>query len=282
MKLASRDQGQFWEKQRFRLFRLRKRIFQRWRYKPAEPKTVLLIAGCQRSGTSMAHHLFRLDRTSVSYDEYSPLSLLTGEEPLRWRPASEVVARIAADRAPFVVAKPLVESQRLRQWLDAVPNSRAIWMFRDVRDVVSSSMKYFSEGIGHSDLMPIVNRDEADWRYENLSDDVAELIGSLWHEDLVPADAAALFWYARNSLFFSGGLDTDRRVALCYYNDLVSGPDRVIAAAYNHLGLPYPGDHIVADVFSSSKGKGGHITLSAPIATACDKMMSDLNLHPRL
>jgi hypothetical protein len=276
MKLASKGQNQYWEEQRFRLFRMQKRILQRVRYHSGESKTVLLIAGCQRSGTSMIHHLFRKDSATVTYDEYSALSILRGEEPLRWRSADEVVPIILADRSPLVVTKPLVEAQNLRQWLDAFSESRSIWMFRDVRDVVASSLKYFGEDVGARDLAPIIAYDESNWRCERLSRDVVEMIREFASRKLTPADSAALFWYARNSLFFSEGLDSDRRVILCRYEELVSNPVRIMKQAYLHLGREFPGSKIVSDVSLKSIGNGRDVVLSNPIDQLCSQMMNRL------
>lgn len=282
MKLASREGNRWIEEQAFRWFRFRKRIRQFTKYHSGEAKDVLFIVGCQRSGTSMIHHLFRLDWDAVTYDEWSPLSTLSGKEPLRWRPLDEVKPRIMADRAPFVVCKPLVESQNLTDLLDAFPGSKAIWMYRDYRDVVSSSLKYFGGDVGHGDLEPILGADASDWRAEKLAEEDRSRIGELYRDDLPGHDAAALFWYARNSLFFSNGFSTDPRVVPCRYGDLVTRPGPVMEAAYMFLGRPYPGDRIVADVFGGSKGKGGHVTLMPAIEETCQTMLQRLDSVHRL
>jgi len=135
MKLAAKAGVSSGERQAFRWFRIRKRIRQLLVHKQGMDKTVLLIVGCQRSGTSMIHHLFRLDWDTVTYDEVSPLSSRDHAESLRLNSLSEVQGLIAADRAPFVVCKPLVESQNLDHLLALWPITRAIWMYRDFRDV---------------------------------------------------------------------------------------------------------------------------------------------------
>ena len=74
MRLASSDGIALGEREAFRFFRLRKRIRQFFKHPVGMDKTVLFIVGCQRSGTSMIHHLFRLDWDTVTYGEISPLS----------------------------------------------------------------------------------------------------------------------------------------------------------------------------------------------------------------
>ncbi|MCK5879497.1 MAG: sulfotransferase family protein, partial [Holophagae bacterium] len=97
--------------------------------------------------------------------------------------------------------------------------------------------------------------------------------------DMDSHDAAALFWYARNSLFFSGGFHEDDRVRLCRYSDLVTRPAEIMTEAYRFIDRPYPGDRIVADVFSSSRGRGVDLELSPPVRKLCEGMLARLANH---
>jgi hypothetical protein len=261
----------------FRWFRFRKRIRQLLRFRVGEEKTVLFIVGCQRSGTSMIHPLFRLDWDTVTYDEVSPLSDQDHFEGYRLNPMPEIMERIAGDRSPLVVCKPLVESQNLDTLLALFPRSRAIWMYRDYRDVVASSLKYFGTDNGHSDVTPIILGDFGNWRAEHLDEADVRRIREVYKPDLDPQDAAALFWYARNSLYFSRRFLGDPRVRTCRYGDLVSNPAETMKAAYEFLGRPYPGDRIVVDVFSASQGRGKAVGLSPPIEGMCEGLLDRLD-----
>lgn len=282
MKLASTGGIGFREKQGFRFFRLRKRIGQFLRYRSGREKTVLLVVGCQRSGTSMIHHLFRLDPSTVTYDEVSVLSAGDRNQHLRWTDPHLAASRIARDRSPFVVAKPLVESQKLLFWLDLLPNGKALWMVRHFADVASSNVKYFGERNGFDDLAPILAGDQADWRAENLDPATVAVVRGLHHPDMPPHDAAALFWYARNSLFFTQGLDRDDRVRACSYDDLVTDPRTVMQAAYRFVGRPYPGDRILVDVFPGSVGLGREVPLTPAVRDLCDRLLARFEAVPRL
>lgn len=281
MRLASKGGTSFVEKQRFRLFRAGKRIRQFIRYQPGHPKKILFIVGCQRSGTSMIHHLFRQDWDTVTFDEMSPLSL---EDPghFRWDSIADVRTRIMSSRAPLIVAKPLVESQNLRTILAAFPEAAAIWMYRQYRDVVRSNLRYFGDDTGHRDLAPILAEDQSNWRGQNLSREASESIRRVYSPDLSGHDAAALFWYARNSLFFSQGLQNEPTVTTCCYDDLVREPARIMSCAYQILDKPYPGDRIVADVFDRSVGKGKELLLSPDVESLCEDMLDRLESLPRL
>ena len=277
MRLASRDGVNLAEREAFRFFRLRKRIRQFFKYRPRMDKTVLFIVGCQRSGTSMIHHLFRLDWDTVTYDEISPLSSRDPIEGLRLNPLPAVKARILADRAPLVVCKPLVESQNLDILLDLFPVTRAVWMYRDFRAVVTSNLKFFGPDTGHKDLAPIIAGDDANWRAEKLAESERDIIRDLYAPEMDPHDAAALYWYARNSLFFSRGFHADGRIMLCRYSDLVTRPAEIMTGAYRFIERPYPGDRIVADVFSGSRSRGHTLELSPRVRELCEGMLARLD-----
>lgn len=281
MRLASDGPIGFREKQAFRWLRLRKRAFQYARYRPGAPKPALFVVGCQRSGTSLMHHLLRLDWHTVTYDEESPLSAGDPVEGLRWAPLDQVARRFAADRAALVVAKPLVESQNLDRLLEALPGSRALWMYRDVGAVARSNVKYFAPGTSHRDLQPILAGDQTNWRAERLGPGARELVRRLYRPDLAAEDAAALFWYARNSLLFDRGLDNDPRVRACRYEDLLADPSGVMRAVYAHIGRPWPGDRIVADVEPAPARPAGPPGLDPAIGEACAGLLARLDAVPR-
>jgi hypothetical protein len=282
LKLASRSANSALEKNLFRFFRLRKRLSQRFRYRPGPDKPVLFVVGCQRSGTSMMHHLFRLDMDTVTYDEVSPISDQDPVEGLRLNPLDWVLERFRRDRAGFIVAKPLVESQNLPALLDHFPNSQAIWMYRHYQDVVISNLEFFGADNGHRDLEPILAANDADWRAQNLAPRTAQRIRKLHAEGKTDQDAAALFWIARNSLFVDGDFARDNRVRVCRYGDLVAHPSAVMQQAYAFLGRPYPGDRIVADVFSGSRGRGKSVELHPAIEAECQEILEKLDTAPGL
>lgn len=282
MRLASKGGVGFWEAQAFRLFRMRKRARQFVKYRPGCDKTVLFIVGCQRSGTSMLHHLFRLDPDTVTYDEVSPLSDARDPRKLRWIEPSRAAKIIRRQRAPLVVTKPLVEAQVLDRWREALPETRTIWMFRGYRDVVRSNLAFFGPDNGWNDLQPILEGDDRDWRFQNLAPEVIETIRDLVRNPLRPSDAAALFWYARNSLLFTTGMHEDPHLAVCRYEDLVRVPAEVLRAIYQFLGRPFPGSGILKDIRGNYIGRGESLEFTPAVEVICDRMQARLLARPRL
>ena len=282
MRLASEHGVDFAERQAFRLFRLRKRAWQLARFRPGHDKPVVLVVGCQRSGTSLMHHLLRLDLDAVTYDEESPLSAGDPVEGLRWAPLPEVARRFRGDRAGLIVAKPLVESQNLDRLLAAFPESRALWMLRDYRAVARSNVAFFPAGTSHRDLAPILAGDVSDWRSERLGEGARELVRRLYRPDLSAHDAAALFWYARNSLLPDLGLADDPRLRVCRYEDLLADPAGTMRAVYAFLERPWPGDRLVRDVEPAPVRSPRPLAPEPAVAEACAGMLARLEAVPRL
>ena len=238
-------------------------------------KKIILVAGCQRSGTSMTYKIFDRDPKSQVFDEKSVLSNGDKVENLRLNDLRSVINRFNKSPANFIVAKPLVESQRLRYLLDYFPKSSALWMFRHYSDVVSSNLVRFGRSNGHDDIKPILDNDESNWRCEYLSSDVKDLVSRL-SKGCTEADAAALFWYSRNSLLFQQNLESDSRVYVCQYEDLVSDPERVISGIYNFFDLEISYNNLQKGISSRSVGKGSEIEISSEIKSVCDEMYRNL------
>jgi hypothetical protein len=90
-------------------------------------------------------------------------------------------------------------------------------------------------------------------------------------------DAAALFWYARNSLYFDMDLPHDPRVMICRYEDIVHEPRPQLRAIYRFAGRPFPEHIIKHDIQSSSVGKGKHVDLHPEIEEHCKAMLTRLD-----
>lgn len=236
-------------------------------------KRIVFVAGCQRSGTSMTYLIFDRDPGAQVFDEISVLSDGDPVEGLRLNALEDVRERFRHSPAHLIVAKPLVESQRLAALLDAFDGSRALWMFRHYTDVVNSNLKRFGAENGFNDLQPIFDGDDTNWRTEGLEPDVVTMICSFDRATLTQADAAALFWYARNSLLFKDGLEQDERVRACRYETLVTRPEEIIRDLYRFFERPYPeGANLAQGIETSSLGKGAGVNLAPEIEALCESM----------
>lgn len=239
-------------------------------------KRLMFVMGCQRSGTTLMMHILEKDYATSIYHEQSGLSSGDKVERLRLNSLDSVKKALARDRAHFIVLKPLVESQRTLELLDIFPNSKVLWMYRSYHDVVNSNLKRFGLQNGINDIRPIAQGDPENWRSAGASDHVRAVVQEHFAEDMNLYDAGALFWYARNSLYFEQNLMQNPHVMLCNYRDLARKPLRFMQEFYHFMEQDFPGAHIVADVKESSVGRGKHVELSPAIEALC------ANLYERM
>jgi hypothetical protein len=176
------------------------------------------------------------------------------------------------------VLKPLVETQNSCQLLDFFDNSKALWMYRDYRDVALSNLRRFGLQNGIKNLRYIVQEQEDNWRVEKLAPEYRDLVKHYFSEEMNPYDAAALFWIVRNSFFFTQDLAAHPAVRMLRYRDLVTEPRATITAVYNFAQRPFPGDRLVQEVHQTSLGKGqAQIDLSSDIQALCQEMLARLD-----
>jgi hypothetical protein len=171
-----------------------------------------------------------------------------GPEETAWQEYSTVLRRIR--RLPFevVAAKPLVESASATALMDAAGAVKAIWMVRHYAEVARSNVSRFGTGNPHRDLEPICSRDATDWRYRGVTEETWETVAALSNRRLTPFDAAALFWWTRNQLYFGQRLWEDDRVRILRYERACNQPDEVIRSLSYHIGVALPLGSIVPRV----------------------------------
>ena len=255
--------------------RNKKRIYQSVNSKKNQ-KGILFIVGCQRSGTSMIQNILDKDLNTRCFGEFSKLSSNDTTRGIRLNSLELVKKEFSKVRAPFIVVKPLVESQNIPELLDYFDNSRALWMFRNYKDVALSNIKHFGIHNGLKDLRPIVNNEPNNWRSEKNSKHVRETISKYFSDDMNPYDAAVLFWFARNSIFFDLELDKNQRVMMNYYDDLVLDPEKYVRGIYQQMGQVYPAINMTAEVHSNSRKKGGDVELSPEIEQLAQELQGKL------
>ena len=258
----------------------RKSIYQSIRAKKSQ-QSILFIVGCQRSGTTMMLHIFEGDLNTKCFAERSALTSNDTARGIRLNAPELIKRQLSRVRAPLIVIKPLVESQNTPALLDYFENSQAVWMFRNYKDVALSNLKHFGINTGINDLRAIMNNDTKNWRAEKVSQHVRETISKYFSEDMNPYDAAVLFWFARNSLYFELNLQADPRVILCRYEDFVLAPEKHLRAIYQRVGQVYPESSTTSIVHSNSRQKGKDIELSPAIEELAQDMQKKLEMAYR-
>ena len=206
-----------------------------------EERRVVLIFGCQRSGTTMLQQTF-LDRSwrVLILEEHDRHLVGPGHEETTWQEYSTVLARIR--RLPFevVAAKPLVESASATALMDAAGAVKAVWMLRHYPEVAQSNVGKFGMDNPYRDLQPIRSRDALNWRYKGATEETCETVTELLNRGLTPFDAAALFWWTRNQLYFDQRLWGDDRIRILRYERACNQPEEVIRSLSDHIGVALP------------------------------------------
>jgi hypothetical protein len=151
-----------------------------------------------------------------------------------------------------VAAKPLVESASAITLMDAAGAVKAVWMLRHYLGVARSNVSRFGMDNPYRDLQPIRSRDALDWRYRGATEETRETVTALMNRRLTPLDAAALFWWTRNQLYFDQRLWQDDRIRILRYERACNQPDEVIRSLSGHIGLALPLGSITPRVRSRS------------------------------
>lgn len=277
MKILLKPVSRNWERLYDKSLRTKKKIYRFFDQKNVGgKKAVLFIIGCQRSGTTLMTRIFERDLRTAVFGEFSKMSSLDTIDKIRLNPLHLVKAEIERDRGPLVVLKPLVETQNALKLLEYFPDAKALWMYRDYRDVASSNLAVFGKTNGISNLRAIVQNAPRNWRSENVSDNTRNIVLKYFSEEMNPYDAAALFWLARNRLFFEQGLDRHGRVMMCKYEKLLAEPERMMRGIYRFTGTDYPSDDILVDVRPDS-GKGKSLKLSPAVDLLCRELLEKLD-----
>jgi hypothetical protein len=147
---------------------------------------------------------------------------------IRLNPLGSVKKIIAKNKASLVILKPLVETQNAIKLLEFFPRSKAIWAYRNYKDVAFSNLRHFGLQNGINNLEPIVMNQSDNWRAENVPDYIRKIVLKYFDKNMNPYDAAALFWYVRNNFFFELNFDVNRDVIMCKYEDLVTKPLKIL------------------------------------------------------
>lgn len=164
-------------------------------------KKILFIFGFQRSGTSITFHTLNQLFGVKGYGEFSELSE-KGDEKLRFKNYRDVNKKVQRNLEPYILNKPLVESQIADKTLNHFPNAYGIWMYRNYKDVILSFNKKFGESSGKFHLITVIKGTTNNWRAERVPKKFRKIAISFIEKDLTNYDYTALYWYIKNSLFF--------------------------------------------------------------------------------
>lgn len=235
----------------------------------------------------MLLRLMKRSPWTTVYQENNPAAM---GEYSRLRDADTIRELIRKEPRVFPVFKPLNDAQHALDQLALHPRSRGLWVYRECGDVVNSAVAKW--GDAHSRFYGIIagrppvaggpahgdrdyDRAVAALLAEGMSDETRGHVRRLVGDGLTEHDGAALHWYCRNQLYFELELDSDPRVELVRYEDLVREPEVYVRRAFEFAGCRFR-SRWAEDVFESSVGKQPTPPLSEPVRRLCDSMRQRL------
>jgi hypothetical protein len=206
-----------------------------------DQRRVLLVFGCQRSGTTMLQQsLLDCSWRVIILEEHDQRLVRPGDpERLRWDRLDLVSSRMMALPFELIVAKPLVESHRVGELLDSFDQVKGIWMLRHHLSVATSNLRRFGVDNGYRDLRLLIEGRPGDWRGA-ASEEVRARVDTLLASRLSPLDAAAVFWWARNQLYMDQHLWDDDRIKVMSYEAILQSPQGCLEALSDFVGMQLP------------------------------------------
>lgn len=189
----------------------------------------------------------------------------------------DVVRRLVQDSpASHAVLKPTADGNRADEIMDRLPGARAIWIYRDYRDAISSALALFRE-TSVEYLTNVADRSpEARWRLANITDADIGMIRSHLQRGVSEQSARALIWAIRNGFFFRLGMDRRPDVLLLNYEELVRDPVSVVRRAYQFVGLEF-NDQYTRGVFATSIGRRASPQIDPTIEQLCTNVLHRLD-----
>jgi hypothetical protein len=199
-----------------------------------------------------------------------------------WQDYPTVMGRLR--RIPFevVAAKPLVESDRAVALMDAADPVKAVWMLRHYRGVAQSSLRRFGENNPYLDLQPFGDHDSLDWRCRGASKETRETVVGLMDEGLPPLDAAAVFWWARNQLYFDQQLWRDERIRIIRYERACNSSVEVAGVLSDYIEVALPHRSIAAKVRPEPEAAPELNDLLPDVQRLCQKLWDSFAGCPEL
>jgi hypothetical protein len=203
---------------------------------PGTAKAIYVV-GVQRSGTNM---LVRGLETSPEFEVHNENSRRAFERFLL-KPDPAIRAIVDGSRHREVLFKPLCDSHRIDDILDSVTPGRgkAIWIYRHYTARTRSAVEKFG-GVNRQVLADFARGAGADrWQVQRLSEATVEAIRAVDWEHATPETGAAMFWFARNSLYFDRGFAERSDIALVSYETMLADPSREMQRLCEFLDVDY-------------------------------------------
>lgn len=230
--------------------------------KPKGHAIPIYVFGVQRSGTTMMLECFEQLSNVEVLGEVSKATV-----NIKLKSNEEIKTIINESKFDFVAFKPLMESAKAAELLSLKEGSKALWLFRKVEDRASSAVELF----GDHNLQVLTAFAEGkmldSWQADGMTKENLDLVKSFDWGTMSPQNAAAVFWYIRNSLYFDMGFDKRDDIMPVAYEELVLHPEETLMRICKFVGCNYV-KQMAEIIHGKSVGKGGD-NLDKRVAELC-------------
>jgi hypothetical protein len=240
-------------------------------------KSPVLIAGLQRSGTTMLMNIFHLHPDTEVFDEARDSDTFL---EFRIRSVDAVKRGIDQSHYRFPCFKIIADSHILPSIMRGLGDPKVIWMYREPGPNAASRLKKWSHATAAIRAV-CEGRPGGGWFAEGASPAVARRLQSLDRSGFTNFDYACLAWWVRNNLFFELELDKQPGVRLLRYERLVAEPEPTMRALFEWIGMPWSGASM-RFVHARSMRKPNLPALDPQVASLCEELLRRLDdVHAR-
>ena len=252
----------------------------RWRWRLANrsrPRGAVpvLLVGLQRSGTNM---LVRGLERAPEFEVYNENNRAAFSR-FRLRPDPVIRRLVDRSRHPYVLLKPLCDSHRTPELLDALGTrqpGRALWVYRSVDGRTRSALAKFGDANLRALRQIAAGGGRHRWEAQRLSQDSLDLLAGFEWSNMTAASAAAMFWVVRNRLYFELGLDRRSDVLLISYDAALRDPESEMRRICAFLGLPYHA-RLVAHIEPRPPATPQPLDLDPRVVAYCEELAARLD-----
>jgi hypothetical protein len=235
-------------------------------------KSPVLIAGLQRSGTTMLMNIFHLHPETDVFDEARESKAFFD---FRIRSVDIVRQVIADSHFRFPCFKIIADSHILPAIMRGLPDAKVIWMYREYSANAASRLKKFPHATAAIRAV-CEGRLGGGWFAEGVSTAIRRSLQGLDRSGFSDFDYACLVWWVRNQIFFDLGLATDPRVRLLRYETLVVDPRSTMNDLFRWLDMPSSGQSM-RFVHAQSLFKRDLPSLDPQVETLCSGLQQRLD-----
>ncbi|WP_417566829.1 sulfotransferase family protein [Marinobacter sp.] len=228
---------------------------------PSSEARPVFILGSGRSGTDIVSHCLNKGWDVELINEDNPKAF----DNWRLKSLEAVEDAVDSSKARLVLFKPIVETLRANEFLAKFQSAAVVFVVRNPHDAINSMARFF----GESQVRAVKSWVETDFsRQPQAPIELREFIASHCHADLSIEDASGLYWLLYNSAYSFLDLQSDSRVTMIRYENLVQKPEETMRDVCNFLGMKWS-PSMTEEVYGGSVGKNRTPDLSPAIEKRC-------------